>query len=121
MTKPTIMVVDDDPSVTRMLGKALAEDHNVVVASDGFDGLSEVMVGSEKIDLVITDLKMPGLDGIELIENLPEDLPVIVISGYLLLPKFREALKHLHPVAVFEKPLHLDELREAIRKGLGEQ
>ena len=116
--KPTILIVDDEGDVRTVLEEALARDYTVVGPDSGFDGLSEVMVGGEKIDLVITDLNMPGLNGVELIENLPEGIPVIIISGFLHLPKFRNEVERLHSVAVLEKPVPLEELREAIQKAL---
>ena len=117
--KPTILVVDDDEDVRKMLQEALAEEYDLVMAGEGFQGLSEVMVGEQKIDLVITDLKMPGLNGIEFVKNLPEGIPFIIISGFLHLLKFREPLKGLHPVAVLEKPFRMHALRDAIHQALG--
>ncbi len=116
--KPTILIVDDETDVRTTLGEALAKDYCVVLADSGFDGLSEVMVGEEKIDLVITDLNMPGLNGLELVENLPEGIPVIIISGFLHLPEFQNEVQHLHSVALLEKPFPLEKLREAIQKAL---
>ena len=110
--KPTILVVDDDKDVRHLLKMTLSEDYNVVEAGDGYYGLSEVVVGEEEINLIITDLKMPGSDGIELIQNLPSDIPFIVVSAYLHVPEFRTALDRLDPVAVFRKPFSLAELRK---------
>lgn len=116
--KPTILVVDNEEGIRKMLQAALAREYNLITAGDGFHGLSEVMVGEQRIDLVIADLKMPGLDGIEFIEELPEPIPFIVISGYLQLPEFRQRLERLHPVAVFKKPFHLAKLRKVIQQAL---
>ena len=118
--KPTILIVDDEEDMRKVLQDALAEDYHIVEAGDGYDGLSEVLVGEQNIDLVITDLKMPGRDGIELIENLPEETLVIVISGYLSTSEFQDALKHLHPAAVFQKPFEISALLQAIHRALGQ-
>ena len=118
--KPTILVVDDDEMVRKLLQDALAEAYTIVTAEEGFHGLSEVMVGEQKIDLIITDLEMPGIDGVEFIKDLPEGIPFIILSGFLNLLKFREALKELHPVAVFEKPFRVHALRQAIHRVLGQ-
>ena len=117
--KPTILIVDDDEKIRDFLTEALGEEYSIVPAGEGHEGLSEVMVGDQNIDLVITDLKMPGLNGIEFAKSLPEGIPFIVMSGFLHLLKFREALKELHPAAVFEKPFRMHALREAVRRALG--
>ena len=116
--KPTILVVDDDEDVRKLLQEALANDYDIVLAGEGFEGLSEVMVGEKNIDLIITDLHMPGLDGIEFVKGLPEGIPFIIISGFLNLLKFREAMKGLHPVAVFEKPFRIHALLQAVHGAL---
>ena len=92
--KPTILVVDDDKDVRYLLKTTLSDEYNVVEAGD------------EKIDLIVTDLKMPGSDRIELIQNLPSDIPFIVIFAYLHLPEFSTALDRLEPAAVFRKPFN---------------
>ena len=116
----TILIVDDEESLRDVLRENLASDYDVVEAGNGYYGLSEVMVGSRQIDLVIADLNMPELNGIELIENLPRGTPVIIISGYLHLPKFGDAVSRLKPVAVLAKPFELSELRVAIDQALGQ-
>ena len=59
MMKPTILIVDDDEKIRDFLTEALGEEYSIVPAGEGHEGLSEVMVGDQNIDLVITDL---GLD-----------------------------------------------------------
>ena len=81
--RPRILVVDDDPQMLRFLRDALlGEGYAPLVTADhhGLSGLLE----AEKPALVVLDLILPGTDGIELMETVPElaDLPVIFISGY---------------------------------------
>ena len=116
--KHSVLVVDDDPEIRSILKESLDDDFDVIEAADGHDGLSEVMVGERNIDLVVTDLKMPGLDGAGLAENLPSSLPFIIISGYLHTPEFRGALDRLQPTAVFEKPFEIGSLSETISQAL---
>ena len=78
-----ILVVDDDPETLRFVREALvAAGYSPVVTGDHRE-LSRI-IKTEKPQLVLLDLILPGTDGIELMENVPElaDLPVIVISGY---------------------------------------
>jgi len=76
-----ILVVDDEPQITRVLRTSLQSNgHEVTVAHDGADALAQFMKAQP--DLVITDLAMPGMDGIELTREIRErsNVPVIVLS-----------------------------------------
>jgi two-component system KDP operon response regulator KdpE len=76
-----ILVVDDEPQITRVLRTSLQSNgHEVTVARDGADALEQFMKAQP--DLVITDLAMPGMDGIELTREIRERsaVPVIVLS-----------------------------------------
>jgi two-component system KDP operon response regulator KdpE len=76
-----ILVVDDEPQITRVLRTSLQSNgHEVTVAHDGADALEQFMKAQP--DLVITDLAMPGMDGIELTREIRErsTVPVIVLS-----------------------------------------
>ena len=117
--KPTILIVDDDENVRELLREVLSKDYSVVEASGGYEGLDEIVKG-QKIDLIITDLEMPGIDGIAFIEKFPEGIPYIIISGFLHLLKFREPLKGLHPAAVIEKPFRISALLQAVQHALGQ-
>ena len=80
-----ILIVDDSATVRKFVSVSLTmQGFKVVAASDGMDALEKLPL--EKIDLVITDLNMPNMDGFELIRALrdsPEyrDLPVIILSS----------------------------------------
>ena len=81
----TIAIVDDDPLNRRLLAKHLENDgHGTVQFENGFDALAALE--TEPPDLVLLDVEMPGLDGIEVLERLKDDeglrhVPVIMISG----------------------------------------
>jgi adenylate cyclase len=80
-----ILVVDDDPLNRRLLEKSLeASGHRTTAADNGFAGLSSI--DDDAPDLILLDIEMPGLDGIEVLERLKGDaarqhIPVIMISG----------------------------------------
>lgn len=78
-----ILVVDDVDAMRESLGAALAaEDHDVSFAKDGNDALERLLIGT--FDAVVTDLWMPGLDGLGLIKRIREvrpDLRVFAITG----------------------------------------
>ena len=78
-----VLVVDDDPQALRFVRQALREAGYAVVQTGEPDRVAE-LVRAERPRLVLLDLVLPGTDGIELMERVPElaDLPVIFISGY---------------------------------------
>ena len=76
-----ILVVDDEPQITRVLRTSLQSNgHEVTVAQDGADALDQFLKAQP--ELVITDLAMPGMDGIELTREIRarSQVPVIVLS-----------------------------------------
>ena len=99
--------------------QALKADYEVVGAADGYEAFTKILKERQEFDLIVTDLRMPNISGITLAENLPKDIPIIVISAYLQRPSFKEAMKRIHPVAVLEKPFKLSAIRKAIEDTLG--
>jgi two-component system response regulator AtoC len=81
--KTKILVIDDDPKVAWILSEGLATKYEFVSARDGIEGLQ--MVSTEKPDLILLDIKMPGMSGIEVLEKLnklDERPEVIMVSGH---------------------------------------
>ncbi len=82
--KPTILVVDDDVTIREMISKILSRNgYQVILASDGFEALN--LLEQEQIKIVITDMKMPEMDGMELIELISKNYPdikIIVITAF---------------------------------------
>ena len=81
---PRVLVVDDERKMRRVLQIMLEQMGLESLAADNGEQAVELFDG-EKIDLVLTDLKMPGMTGIELIERirtLDPDVPVIVLTAY---------------------------------------
>ncbi len=106
-----ILVVDDEPTQLELVGGFLAKrDFDVSLAPDGQEALKQFI--RESFDLVLTDQKMPGLSGLELIEALrarnPE-VPVIVMTAYGTIETAVAAIK-AGAVDYLTKPLNLDEL-----------
>lgn len=119
--RPTILLVDDDPaylaSIEDGLGLALPKI-NLVSARDGREALE--LIGSQPVDLLITDLGMPVMDGMELLETLhlgPTKIPVIVVSA-LASDSIRRSLRRYRPLAVIDKPVDLDQLAASIQRAI---
>jgi len=114
-----ILVVDDELSIRKVLQAMLSrEGHEVDLASNGAEAISAL--GERSFELVVTDLKMPGVDGLELLgfcaQHLP-GLPVIVITAHGTVDTAVEALK-LGAYDYITKPFEQDELRMVIAKAL---
>ena len=81
-----MLVVDDQPEVAELIGRILATDsHRVLLAADGPAAISLWQDHGQGVDLLITDLTMPGVSGHDLAARLRQghpDLPVICTSGY---------------------------------------
>ena len=82
--RPRVLVVDDEASIRDLLAKTLAlAEYDVDVAPDGRSALDRMRM--YPYDLLIADLKMPGMDGLTVIreaKRYKSDLPVIIITGY---------------------------------------
>ena len=109
-----ILVVDDDKAV-RLLLRAVLErrGHSVVEAADGDEGLR--CYRAAPTDLVITDIQMPVMDGLQMIKKLRADFPtakIIAMSGE------KGGLAAAQPLSqgTFEKPLYMEEFLDAVQK-----
>lgn len=117
--KPRLLVVDDEEIARRNLSHILGkEEYEVVTAADGETALQKLE--SSVFDVILTDLKMGGVDGIELLDRVRvrnPDTRVIVVTGYATVPSAIEAVQKgaFHYIA---KPFKLDEVREAVKRAL---
>ncbi len=111
-----ILVVDDEKSIRNTLKDILTyEKYEVIVAENGKDALK--IAGNAAFDMVFCDIKMSGMDGIEVLEKLQEtqpDLPVVMISGHGSIDTAVEAIKK-GAYDFIEKPLDLNRVLIAVR------
>ena len=114
MTK--ILVIDDERSIRNSMKDILQyEGHEVVLSENGMEGL--VSVKSEKPDIVFCDIKMPKMEGIEVLERIKEfsaDTPVIMISGHGTIDTAIEAIRK-GAYDFIEKPLDLNRILITIK------
>jgi len=119
--RPRILVVDDEESVRDLLAKTLTmADYDVDTAGDGPSALDRLR--AVEYDLLITDLKMPGMDGLSVIREARRqapDLPVIVITGYSTEASAIEAI-NLGVAGYLTKPFRLPRILAAAARALGE-
>ena len=121
-----ILVIDDEELIIRSLAKLLEKSgFEAFVAKNGKDAL--VMVEEEDFDLIISDIRMPGLNGIETVKGIykilqkkeAERLPVIFVTGYADKECEREA-KTLNPIYYIYKPFDISDLVGRVKETLGE-
>jgi len=117
--KKLILVVEDRDSLRRMLRVALAQEgYEVETAADGRQGCT--MARSGKYDLVLTDLKLPHADGLEVLEASREakpDVPVVVLTAHGTVSAAVEAMKR-GAADFLEKPIDIDDLAQLIASTL---
>ena len=117
--KKQVLIVDDEPNLRKILAAQLSRDgYEVMLAEDGEQGLA--LLKEHHIDLVVTDLKMPKVDGMTLLrEALREqpNLPIVMITAHGTVDTAVEALK-LGAFDYLTKPFDKDEVRQVVAKAL---
>jgi len=116
-----VLVVDDESSIRELLAKTLAlAEYDVDTAPDGRAALERLRLGH--YDLLIADLKMPGMDGLTLIreaKRLKADMPVIIITGFSTESSAIEAV-NLGVAGYLTKPFRVPQVLAAAARALGE-
>jgi CheY-like chemotaxis protein len=119
-----ILLIDDEELIIRSLRKLLEKNGFIVfVAKNGQDALA---ISEEEIfDLIIADIRMPGMNGVETMESIYENLekrkikktPTVFITGYAD-EEIKKKAKGLKPIAYIYKPFEIQELVDKVRKAL---
>jgi DNA-binding NtrC family response regulator len=120
LQRPTVLVIDDEHAVRWVVRKALEpEVCNVIEAADGISGIRRVSRGDPPVDLVIVDLKLPNLNGLEVIESLTRahpGLPMLCITGFgATATDILESTLRDYRVPVVLKPFSSKQLAEAVQ------
>lgn len=112
----TIFVVDDDPNQAELLASVLTGDgRRIIVFSDAISAIAAL--ASEAADLLIADVSMPWVDGLQIVKTARKyrpDLRIILVSGY---PRGERVAKDWG-VPFFSKPVHVDALCAAVEERL---
>jgi excisionase family DNA binding protein len=118
--RPRVLVVDDEASIRDLLAKTLAlAEYEVEVAADGRSALDRIRISA--YDLLIVDLKMPGVDGLAVIREAKRyqaNLPVLIITGYSTEASAIEAV-NLGVAGYLTKPFRVPQVLAAAAKALG--
>ncbi len=114
-----ILVVDDEMSICEILSKYLSKNGYDVLQAQSAEKAIEIMK-EKNVDLVLTDIKMPGMTGVDLlkwIKGYNDFIPVIMTTGFPTLDTAIEALK-LGAYDYLNKPFHLEEIVEKVARAL---
>ena len=120
MRKYTILIVDDEENILRSLNRLFtSEGYNVITAKNAEEGLE--FLHNEKIDLVISDQKMPGMTGIEFLEQTIEDFPDlirIILTGHA---ELNDALRAINEGCIYKfilKPWNNEDIKITVKRAL---
>ena len=118
--KKRILVIDDEQSVGELIKVLLTRDgYDVTTAANGREALKQVEI--LRPDLVITDITMPDMEGMELISILRKqhgDLPIVAMSGNVVGRSFLKVTEVLGAAATLNKPFSTQELTDVVRAAL---
>jgi DNA-binding NtrC family response regulator len=119
-TTKTILLVDDEPDLLRTLAEMLDESGYLIIPKPDAESALALIREGTQIDLVITDLRMPGMSGAELIKILRQtqpSVPVIMLTGHGSVETYLKSMSN----GVFEyvnKPIRTGELRRIVKTAL---
>lgn len=126
-TTRRVLLVEDEAIVAELFAESLLDDgYDVAVAGDGVEALAlfeEAEATGQPYDVVVTDIRMPRMDGVTLARRLrgghPE-LPMVVVSGYAPAEQLVGlAAEKNAPMTILAKPVKLSRLRSAVRSAVG--
>lgn len=108
-----ILLIDDEVNLRQLYKEELSDEgYNVIIAKDGFEGVK--LCEKENPDLVIVDIRMPGMDGLETIShilNIDRKCPIIIHSAY---PHYKDNFMSWNADAFIVKSSDLTQLKETM-------
>ena len=114
--KIKILYVDDEPINLQLFEINMEDKFNVLLAEDGNEGL-EVLDANNDISIIISDMKMPGMNGIEFLEKVKEKYPdkkCFILTGFEITLEIKEALDSSLILKYFRKPFNMKEIEGTI-------
>ena len=119
MTYGKILVIDDEETISNLLNDYLSEiGYSITVARNGDEAIREINKGG--FDIIITDIKMPDINGIELLKaarTIDPNAVIIVITGYATIETTQEAIR-LGAYDYIIKPFQMEEIKFVVKKGI---
>ena len=113
-----ILVAEDDSSIQTAVAASLEMlNYRVILAQDGYEALAELKHNRGEIDLILSDVVMPKMGGVELLVAVREmgfTLPIVLMTGYMV-EKSVQALRPFQPTPIINKPWQLSELADVLQ------
>ncbi len=118
---PKILIIEDEPAIRRVLTKILSEESDTYIVSQAEDGLQGLeKIKNEDYDLVLCDIKMPKMDGVEVLEaakKIKPEIQMVMISGHADLETAVNTMR-LGAYDYISKPPDLNRLLNTVRNAL---
>ncbi len=124
MSDKSVLIVDDEETLTWSMSKSLAKDkskYNVLLANNGKEALS--VMNKNKVDLAILDIRMPGINGLDLLMIIKKKFPetkVIIMTAYGS-QEIQEEANRRGSLYYIEKPFEIQDIRKLILDAIGEK
>jgi DNA-binding NtrC family response regulator len=118
--KTTLLYVDDEPLNLKLFALNFSKKFNVITSESPYEGLA-LLKSPPKINVVISDMKMPGMNGIEFIRAAKKEFPNLtffIITGFDITVEIAEALKEGIIYKYFRKPFNMKEVESSINEVL---
>lgn len=120
--KKTILFVDDELINLFVLEKRFEGEYNVLTAESGEDALKKIKENKDSIDVIISDLKMAEMDGLQLIDKVKPDIidvPCFLLTGYDYNDQIKEAINSKKVDHLFKKPFDYNVIDAKLKETLG--
>ncbi|MBN1145031.1 MAG: response regulator [Bacteroidales bacterium] len=112
----TILYVDDEPTNLILFELMFKKSFNVVLAESGYQGL-EILQNKPEIKITISDMKMPGMNGIQFIEKAKQKCPDVIfyiLTSFEITPEIRDSMQKGLIERYFQKPFNMQEISNSI-------
>ena len=113
--RKTILAIDDEPGYRALLSSDLSKlGYSVLTAASGPEALK--VLGENEVDIIITDMKMSPMDGLDTIiaiKKMHPHLPIVIMTGYAVEERVRQAMK-FKPSTCLRKPFGIHEMRSVV-------
>ena len=116
--KKTILYVDDEEINLYLFERSFENDFDIIPASSGPEALEHIKTNEKNIDVVISDMRMPEMDGLEFIQlaKAQLEIPYYILTGYEFNPELEEALDNNLIKMIFKKPYDSKQIKEVVLK-----
>lgn len=119
--KPTVVFVDDDENMLRGVTRALGQRYNVISFSEPAGALSWLRENHRKVDVILSDLAMPGFSGMRLLREMVSvapNIPRVLLSGHLDNSAMNKAINTAFVSCILSKPAPIELIRKSIEQAL---